>query len=558
MEAPAGKEAKPNILKRLGVGPMSRVGNHFIEEVGSPEAHTTSPNLYGKSKAPALQPRPSNPFETLFATSNPTTTSTPASNQGQPSAARYIPPAARYGPAAPRPDYGKAMGELRTTHADTYREVGRAPIEADQWPQIEEDRKELLQVGEEEDLSRLPLMEEEGGDELSHLVAPIKISRLDLQEEVRPVVAALREEEVEEALPLEEGEIHGYLGRWGRLPHWSPYCVPEYPVTTRDQIREAAIPTAGHESESPCAYVGHRIMWTRMLVDTDDSGPQEVHYVMEKAPVSWGPILILENITSTMSLYSKVVEHEAALVNAACSEYAGAKTITIDNLVATLKTMGFTPDRPQAIPRQAHFDEGGRVESAPVEDTGGLTGHLEAQAVGRVEDEVFKQVYAALQAKQHSPPPGGYPFPKNDQETIVPARKTADREGSQPMATTSLPSGPENTGKRKFVLDNNGERRGVIVEEVEDEDAFASWRSKPKAAHSILEPMEDEAETLAAGDPTAKGTRSERARYEDAEQFWRNEGRIFEPLESGSCGDEDWEGEEKDAELNPPEPKYGV
>ncbi|KAJ7799237.1 hypothetical protein B0H14DRAFT_2617233 [Mycena olivaceomarginata] len=180
MKAPAGKEAKPNILKRLGVGPMSRVGNRFIEEVGSPEAHTTSPNLYGKSKAPALQPRPSNPFETLFATSNPTTTSTPASNQGQPSAAR-------------------------------------APIEADQWPQIEEDRKELLQVGEEEDLSRLPLMEEEGGDELSHLVAPIKISCLDLQEEVRPVVAALREEEVEEALPLEEGEIRGYLGRWGRL-----------------------------------------------------------------------------------------------------------------------------------------------------------------------------------------------------------------------------------------------------------------------------------------------------------------------------------------------------
>ncbi|KAF8144731.1 hypothetical protein K438DRAFT_1945360 [Mycena galopus ATCC 62051] len=52
----------------------------------------------------------------------------------------------------------------------------------------------------------------------------------------------------------------------------------------------------GHERETPRAFIGRRIMWTRMLVASDDGGPLEVWHVMEKAPVSWSPILILGNV----------------------------------------------------------------------------------------------------------------------------------------------------------------------------------------------------------------------------------------------------------------------
>jgi hypothetical protein len=81
-----------------------------------------------------------------------------------------------------------------------------------------------------------------------------------------------------------------------------------------------------------------------MLVAADDSGPMEVFYVMEKAPMSWGPILILENIKSTMTLFSKVVEHEPVLVNAARTEYSSSRVITVDSLGPALKALGYHPE----------------------------------------------------------------------------------------------------------------------------------------------------------------------------------------------------------------------
>ncbi|KAJ7982893.1 hypothetical protein DFH06DRAFT_1266550 [Mycena polygramma] len=165
----------------------------------------------------------------------------------------------------------------------------------------------------------------------------------------------------------------------------------------------------GFEDEKPRAYIGRRIMWTRMLVATDDGGPGEVYHIMEKAPVSWGPILILENIRSTLNLYSKVVEHEAALIHSARSEHSKG-TITTDNLGAALRALGF--EKPKYTPRQAHYTSGGGgatnadSQSDPVEEEkGGET---------QVEDAVFRQVYTTLKARTCPPPPGGYPFPKND------------------------------------------------------------------------------------------------------------------------------------------------
>lgn len=54
----------------------------------------------------------------------------------------------------------------------------------------------------------------------------------------------------------------------------------------------------GYERESPPAFIMCRIMYMHMLVASDDGGPTEVYLVMQKAPISWGPILNLETVRS--------------------------------------------------------------------------------------------------------------------------------------------------------------------------------------------------------------------------------------------------------------------
>ncbi|KAJ7918044.1 hypothetical protein B0H13DRAFT_2321827 [Mycena leptocephala] len=166
----------------------------------------------------------------------------------------------------------------------------------------------------------------------------------------------------------------------------------------------------GHENETPQKYLGRRILYTRMLVDTDNGGPGEVYHILDKVPVSWGPILVVENIPNTMVLYAKVVEHEQALVNAARNESAGVRPITADNLGATLKALGYSVDRQRPNARQAHLTFQAQEEATldvaetdPVED-------LEESN----EDVVLKLVYVTLKEQRRGPPPGGYPFPKND------------------------------------------------------------------------------------------------------------------------------------------------
>jgi hypothetical protein len=83
-----------------------------------------------------------------------------------------------------------------------------------------------------------------------------------------------------------------------------------------------------------------------MLVNTDDGGPGEVYHVMEKAPISWGPILVLDNVPNTMILYTKVVEHEQALVNAAQNEHVHSRALTVENLGAALKSFGYLSKGP--------------------------------------------------------------------------------------------------------------------------------------------------------------------------------------------------------------------
>ncbi|KAJ7704219.1 hypothetical protein B0H14DRAFT_3526732 [Mycena olivaceomarginata] len=163
----------------------------------------------------------------------------------------------------------------------------------------------------------------------------------------------------------------------------------------------------GHESETPQAFVARRTMWTRMLVISDNGGAGEVYHIMEKAPVSWGPILILENVPSTMVLYAKVVEHEAALVNAWKNE--GGRGLNQENLVATLKSLGYSPDKPRYVHKQAHFYAAEEQDSQVLDPAGN-----EIEFGDSMEEGVLKQVYATLKERSRPPPVGGYPFPKED------------------------------------------------------------------------------------------------------------------------------------------------
>ena len=92
-------------------------------------------------------------------------------------------------------------------------------------------------------------------------------------------------------------------------------------------------------------------MYTRMLVASDDGGPMEVYLVMQKAPISWGPILNLETIRSTSLLYSRATDHELALVHAA--KYESSNVLTSDNLLYTLQKLGIQVDRNRPFDRSA-------------------------------------------------------------------------------------------------------------------------------------------------------------------------------------------------------------
>jgi hypothetical protein len=62
---------------------------------------------------------------------------------------------------------------------------------------------------------------------------------------------------------------------------------------------------AGHDKESPQAFLGRRVRYTRLLTVSDDGGPNEVYQVMWTAPIAWSTILILENIKSVKDLYDR-------------------------------------------------------------------------------------------------------------------------------------------------------------------------------------------------------------------------------------------------------------
>ena len=211
-----------------------------------------------------------------------------------------------------------------------------------------------------------------------------------------------------------KGIKEGYLGR-----NWQFDIGEEY--------KAQAFREPGHENELPKTFIARRIMYTRMLVRSDNGGPLEVHLVMARAPLSWRTILVLENIKSTSLLYTKAVEHQEALLN--ISRDKPSSTITTDNLVTTLRRMGYVLQKPSfghnfPSNRRANLSMN-EIEPSPGSSSDELkesymaasAGETSDQGINKAEDQILSEAYQVMKRRQRLPPPGGYMFGKNDHVT---------------------------------------------------------------------------------------------------------------------------------------------
>ena len=170
----------------------------------------------------------------------------------------------------------------------------------------------------------------------------------------------------------------------------------------------------GHKREAPSTFIARRIMYTRMLVAVEEGSPVEVFIIMQKAPISWGPIIVLETIRNTSMLYSRVTEHEAALIQA--SKQESLNVLTAENVVPILRRMGYYLDRQKGtIDRRAHISTTTQGDSIVLPERQAYISQLDDSNPDLTSpSEILKEVYQASGVRQRPPPKGGYPYPKND------------------------------------------------------------------------------------------------------------------------------------------------
>ncbi|EDR09763.1 uncharacterized protein LACBIDRAFT_325548 [Laccaria bicolor S238N-H82] len=195
------------------------------------------------------------------------------------------------------------------------------------------------------------------------------------------------------------------------------YLGRTWQITMNRKYEGQSFRQEGFERESPPAYIVRRIMYTRMLVASDDGGPTEVYLVMQKAPISWGPILNLETVRSTSLLYSRATDHELALVHAA--KYESTNVLTSDNLLYTLRKLGISVDRNRPFDRSAKMvtstnEKGEEVIHEALLSQLSREGCLQEITL---DPEIMREAFAVLKKRQRPPPKGGYPYSKNDHVT---------------------------------------------------------------------------------------------------------------------------------------------
>ncbi|KAJ7236964.1 hypothetical protein C8J57DRAFT_1247465 [Mycena rebaudengoi] len=209
----------------------------------------------------------------------------------------------------------------------------------------------------------------------------------------------------------------------------------------------------GFELESPQNFITRRIMYTRMLVNTDDGGRGEVYHVMEKAPVSWSTVLVLENIATSTQLYSKATEHEQSLIHA--SKMEASKLLTAENLGAALKAHGFSVDKP----RYAHQAQLGSKELPDLPDNEAIAwseANTPEEDLSN-DDLVLRQVYQVLKDRPKPPSP---PYARDD--------SVMTKMGKLPPSPCRLCGSPKHWNKEcpNYVVYDAGIRRNAKMSEV--------------------------------------------------------------------------------------------
>ena len=185
------------------------------------------------------------------------------------------------------------------------------------------------------------------------------------------------------------------------------YLGRSWQISMNRKYENQSFRQEGFERESPPAFIVRRIMYTRMLVASDDGGPMEVYLVMQKAPISWGPILNLETIRSTSLLYLRATDHELALVHAA--KYESSNVVTSDNLLYTLRKLGIQLDRNRPFERSAKLvtskdTKSEREEEIIHEAFLGQLSREECTYKISSNPEVMKEALQVLKKRQRPPP----------------------------------------------------------------------------------------------------------------------------------------------------------
>jgi hypothetical protein len=195
------------------------------------------------------------------------------------------------------------------------------------------------------------------------------------------------------------GLKEGFLGKtWQRKMH---------AVYENQSFRQQ-----GHEDETPVRFIMRRTMYTRMLVNSDNGGPVEVYLVMQRAPLSWGPAINVDNIRSISQLHSKVTEHEKTLMHV--SRVESSRVITADNLLYNLRRLGI--GNADSSNTQNNVSRSSFRRRANLGET---TDDVEAGTakLNTADDSTEREVLQILARRQRAPPKGGYPFSKNDHVT---------------------------------------------------------------------------------------------------------------------------------------------
>ena len=194
------------------------------------------------------------------------------------------------------------------------------------------------------------------------------------------------------------------------------YLGRTWQISMNTKYESQTFQQEGFDCKSPPALITHRIVYTRMLAASDDGGPTEVYLVMQKAPISWGPILNIKTVRSTSLLYSRATDHKYTLVHAA--KYESSNVLTTDNLLPVLKQLGINTDQNRPYDRSAKFvSANGEKEEVIHEAFLGQLSRDEFEQEISSAPEVIREAFQVLLKRQQPPPKGGYPCSKNNHVT---------------------------------------------------------------------------------------------------------------------------------------------